>query len=133
VLVLAAPAGLAGPARLFVRRHDLAVGPDVAGTLRGVVRHVRSFGPSLRRNRPAATGGRQRRRRRRPYANALPDFSGVKNVEAGEASISCLLRREEASEHSAIVEASASTRTTVAAKPPPIAQAAEAQRADSGG
>jgi sulfate transport system ATP-binding protein len=48
VLVLAAPAGLAGPARLFVRRHDLAVGPDVAGTLRGVVRHVRSFGPSLR-------------------------------------------------------------------------------------
>ena len=41
-------AGAAGPSRLFVRRHDMQVGPVGEGTLDGVVRRVRSFGPIQR-------------------------------------------------------------------------------------
>lgn len=37
-----------GAAKLFVRRHDMAVGPAGAGALEGAIRHVRSFGPIQR-------------------------------------------------------------------------------------
>ncbi len=34
----------AGPSRLFVRRHDMQLGPAGSGTFEGAVTHVRSFG-----------------------------------------------------------------------------------------
>ena len=37
-----------GAAKLFVRRHDMAVGPAGTGALEGAIRHVRSFGPIQR-------------------------------------------------------------------------------------
>jgi sulfate/thiosulfate transport system ATP-binding protein len=37
-----------GPSKLFVRRHDMQVGPAGSGALEGAVRHVRTFGPILR-------------------------------------------------------------------------------------
>ncbi|MGF6307176.1 sulfate transport system ATP-binding protein [Bradyrhizobium sp. i1.8.4] len=37
-----------GAAKLFVRRHDMAVGPAGTGVLEGAIRHVRSFGPIQR-------------------------------------------------------------------------------------
>ena len=44
-----AAAGLAsGPSKLFVRRHDMQVGPAGAGALQGAVTRVRSFGPVQR-------------------------------------------------------------------------------------
>ncbi len=44
------PAGgvASGPSRLFVRRHDIEVGPAGAGALQGSVSRVRSFGPVQR-------------------------------------------------------------------------------------
>jgi sulfate transport system ATP-binding protein len=37
-----------GPSTLFVRRHDMQIGPAGEGTLEGTVRRVRLFGPILR-------------------------------------------------------------------------------------
>jgi sulfate/thiosulfate transport system ATP-binding protein len=37
-----------GASKLFVRRHDMQVGPAGSGALEGAVRHVRSFGPIQR-------------------------------------------------------------------------------------
>ncbi len=37
-----------GPSRLFIRRHDVVVGPPGTGALQGAVKHVRAFGPSQR-------------------------------------------------------------------------------------
>jgi sulfate transport system ATP-binding protein len=37
-----------GRSKLFIRRHDLAVGPIGSGALEGAVTHVRAFGPTQR-------------------------------------------------------------------------------------
>jgi sulfate/thiosulfate transport system ATP-binding protein len=37
-----------GPSRLFMRRHDMQLGPAGSGTFEGAVTHVRSFGPVQR-------------------------------------------------------------------------------------
>jgi sulfate transport system ATP-binding protein len=38
----------AGPSKLFIRRHDVVVGPAGSGAFEGAVRHVRAFGPTQR-------------------------------------------------------------------------------------
>jgi sulfate/thiosulfate transport system ATP-binding protein len=43
-LDLAADAKAAGASTLFIRRHDMLVGPPGSGTLQGAITHVRSFG-----------------------------------------------------------------------------------------
>src|SRR5258706_6866569 len=44
-----APDGVgSGASKLFVRRHDMQVGPAGSGALDGAVRHVRTFGPIQR-------------------------------------------------------------------------------------
>ena len=48
VLNIAAERGSSGPSRLFVRRHDMQVGPSGWGGLEGTVRRVRTFGPIQR-------------------------------------------------------------------------------------
>ncbi len=45
-----------GAAKLFVRRHDMIIGPPGSGAFEGTVRHVRSFGP-LQRAEVALVGG----------------------------------------------------------------------------
>ncbi len=47
-LDLAADGAASGPSQLFVRRHDMDVGPVDSGVLRGAVRRVRTFGPVQR-------------------------------------------------------------------------------------
>jgi sulfate transport system ATP-binding protein len=47
-LPLAAGGVASGPSKLFVRRHDMQVGPAGAGSLQGSVTRVRSFGPVQR-------------------------------------------------------------------------------------
>ncbi len=47
-LDLAANGAARGASKLFVRRHDMQIGPAGSGTLEGAVRHVRSFGPIQR-------------------------------------------------------------------------------------
>ncbi len=37
-----------GPSKLFIRRHDIAVGPAGSGVIEGTVKHVRAFGPTQR-------------------------------------------------------------------------------------
>ncbi|CAN5293076.1 sulfate ABC transporter ATP-binding protein [soil metagenome] len=37
-----------GPSQLFIRRHDIAIGPAGSGALEGAVKRVRSFGPTQR-------------------------------------------------------------------------------------
>jgi sulfate transport system ATP-binding protein len=37
-----------GPSKLFVRRHDMQVGPAGSGTLDGEITHIRAFGPVQR-------------------------------------------------------------------------------------
>ena len=37
-----------GASKLFVRRHDMQVGPVGSGVLEGTVAHVRTFGPIQR-------------------------------------------------------------------------------------
>jgi sulfate/thiosulfate transport system ATP-binding protein len=37
-----------GPSRLFIRRHDVVVGPAGSGALEGAVKRVRAFGPTQR-------------------------------------------------------------------------------------
>src|ERR1700724_4011230 len=44
-LNIAADGAPSGASKLFVRRHDMQVGPAGSRTLEGAVRHVRSFGP----------------------------------------------------------------------------------------
>jgi sulfate transport system ATP-binding protein len=48
VLDLAPQGAASGPSRLFVRRHDVVVGPAGSGALEGAVKHVRAFGPTQR-------------------------------------------------------------------------------------
>jgi sulfate transport system ATP-binding protein len=55
-LSLAAEGLAPGASRLFVRRHDMLVGPPGSGALQGAVRHVRSFGP-VQRAEVALVGG----------------------------------------------------------------------------
>ena len=55
-LNLAANGAAAGAAKLFVRRHDMQIGPPGSGVLEGSVRHVRSFGP-IQRAEVALCGG----------------------------------------------------------------------------
>jgi sulfate transport system ATP-binding protein len=54
-----APDGVgSGASKLFVRRHDMQVGPAGSGALDGAVRHVRTFGPIQRAEVAlSATGG----------------------------------------------------------------------------
>src|SRR5438309_10419172 len=47
-LNIAATGAAGGPSNLFVRRHDMQVGPAGSGALEGAVKHVRSFGPIQR-------------------------------------------------------------------------------------
>jgi sulfate transport system ATP-binding protein len=47
-LGIAAADGISGSSKLFVRRHDMQVGPVGSGSLEGTVRHVRTFGPTQR-------------------------------------------------------------------------------------
>lgn len=47
-LRLAADGLAPGASRLFVRRHDMLVGPPGSGAFEGTVRHVRNFGPAQR-------------------------------------------------------------------------------------
>ncbi|MBI5262501.1 MAG: sulfate ABC transporter ATP-binding protein [Bradyrhizobium sp.] len=52
-----APDGAAcGASKLFVRRHEMAVGPSGSGVFEGTVHHVRSFGP-VQRAEVALAGG----------------------------------------------------------------------------
>lgn len=47
-LDLVADGAASGPSQLFVRRHDMDVGPVGSGALEGAVRRVRTFGPVQR-------------------------------------------------------------------------------------
>jgi len=55
-LNIAANGAASGAAKLFVRRHDMQIGPAGSGALEGAVRHVRSFGP-IQRAEVALCGG----------------------------------------------------------------------------
>src|SRR3954454_7888256 len=55
-LKLAAGEAATGASKLFIRRHDMQVGPAGSGALEGAVRHVRSFGP-VQRAEVALCGG----------------------------------------------------------------------------
>ena len=55
-LDIAAEGARCGASKLFVRRHDMQIGPAGTGTLEGAVRHVRSFGP-IQRAEVALSGG----------------------------------------------------------------------------
>jgi sulfate transport system ATP-binding protein len=48
VLDLESQNAASGPSKLFIRRHDLALGPDGSCALQGAVKHVRAFGPMHR-------------------------------------------------------------------------------------
>jgi sulfate/thiosulfate transport system ATP-binding protein len=37
-----------GPSKLFIRRHDMSIGPAGSGALQGAVKRVRAFGPTQR-------------------------------------------------------------------------------------
>jgi sulfate transport system ATP-binding protein len=47
-LNILAHSGVHGPSKMFVRRHDLLIGPAGSGPLQGAVRQIRSFGPTQR-------------------------------------------------------------------------------------
>lgn len=55
-LRLAADGLAPGASRLFVRRHDMLVGPPGSGAFEGAVQHVRNFGP-VQRAEVALSGG----------------------------------------------------------------------------
>ena len=55
-LNIAADGAPSGTSKLFVRRHDMQVGPVGSGALDGTVRHVRTFGP-IQRAEIALCGG----------------------------------------------------------------------------
>jgi sulfate transport system ATP-binding protein len=46
-----------GPSKLFIRRHDFALGPVGSGVLEGAVTHVRAFGPTHRADIVLNTAG----------------------------------------------------------------------------
>src|SRR6266404_615797 len=48
VLNIVADGAPSGASKLFVRRHDMQIGPAGSGALEGAVRHVRTFGPIQR-------------------------------------------------------------------------------------
>lgn len=48
-----------GPGRLFVRRHDVVLGPAESSVLHGAVRRVRAFGPSQRADIALQVGGEE--------------------------------------------------------------------------
>jgi sulfate transport system ATP-binding protein len=56
-LNIAADGAASGASKLFVRRHDMQIGPAGTGSLEGAVRHVRSFGPIQRAEVALTTGG----------------------------------------------------------------------------
>jgi sulfate transport system ATP-binding protein len=56
-LELDAGQATAGPSRLFVRRHDVAIEPAGPGTLSGTVQRVRTFGPIQRAEIGLSGGG----------------------------------------------------------------------------
>jgi sulfate transport system ATP-binding protein len=45
-----------GASKLFIRRHDMQIGPAGSGVLQGAVRHIRTFGP-IQRAEVALCGG----------------------------------------------------------------------------
>jgi sulfate/thiosulfate transport system ATP-binding protein len=55
-LNIAADGAASGASQLFIRRHDMQIGPAGSGALEGAVRHVRSFGP-IQRAEVALSGG----------------------------------------------------------------------------
>jgi sulfate transport system ATP-binding protein len=55
-LNLAADGLVSGASKLFVRRHDMLVGPPGSGAFEGAVQHVRNFGP-VQRAEVALSGG----------------------------------------------------------------------------
>ena len=55
-LNIAADRALHGASKLFIRRHDMQIGPSGSGSLEGAIRHVRSFGP-IQRAEVALCGG----------------------------------------------------------------------------
>jgi sulfate/thiosulfate transport system ATP-binding protein len=55
-LRLAVEGVASGASRLFVRRHDMLVGPPGSGAFEGAVQHVRNFGP-VQRAEVALFGG----------------------------------------------------------------------------
>jgi sulfate transport system ATP-binding protein len=55
-LAIAAEGLRSGPSRLFIRRHDMQVGPAGSGAFEGAVTHVRSFGPTQRAEVKLAQG-----------------------------------------------------------------------------
>ena len=55
-LRLAADGLVPGASKLFVRRHDMLVGPPGSGAFEGAVQHVRNFGP-VQRAEVALSGG----------------------------------------------------------------------------
>ena len=58
-LALEAQNGASGPSKLFIRRHDVAVGPAGSGLLEGDVKHVRAFGPAQRADIALRVGARE--------------------------------------------------------------------------
>jgi sulfate transport system ATP-binding protein len=48
VLNLESQNAQSGPSKLFIRRHDIAIGPAGSGALQGAVKRVRAFGPTQR-------------------------------------------------------------------------------------
>ena len=48
-----------GPSKLFIRRHDFALGPAGSGALEGAVTHVRAFGPTHRADILLNTAGQE--------------------------------------------------------------------------
>jgi sulfate/thiosulfate transport system ATP-binding protein len=55
-LAIAAEGLASGPSRLFIRRHDMQLGPAGSGAFEGAVTHVRSFGPIQRAEVKLAQG-----------------------------------------------------------------------------
>ena len=86
VLSIRADGAASGASKLFVRRHDMQLGPPGSGAFEGKVRHVRTFGPIQRAEVALSMGEavieidapRDRELRPRGYrrfaAPALPDF-----------------------------------------------------------
>jgi len=59
VLDLQSTNGVSGPSKLFIRRHDVAIGPAGSGVLEGDVKHVRAFGPTQRADIALHVGGNE--------------------------------------------------------------------------
>src|SRR3954469_25079317 len=48
ILDLESQQARSGPSKLFIRRHDISIGPAGSGALQGAVKRVRAFGPTQR-------------------------------------------------------------------------------------